>query len=107
MLFLKAYALNKQAALMSASWGKFQMMGFNHHMIPGVTSVEDMVKKYSESEKWHFRGLVGFVNSNPRLLKALKNKDWVTAALAYNGQDALLPGNEYDKKLEAAYNALK
>jgi hypothetical protein len=104
---LRAYALDKNAALMSASWGRFQMMGFNYNMIPGVKSVEDMVRKYSESEKWHFRGLVGYVNSTPILRKALKEKNWATAALSYNGQSALLPRNAYDKKLEAAYNALK
>ena len=104
---LKAYALDKRAALLAASWGRFQLMGFNHATIPGVSSVEDMVIKFSQSEKWHFRGLVGFVNNNTTLRNALRNKNWTTAALSYNGANALSPPNLYHKKLEEAYNAIQ
>src|SRR5690606_25532725 len=51
---LKAYALNKSAALKSASWGKFQIMGSNYSDA-GYSSVEEFVREISISEKNHLK----------------------------------------------------
>jgi hypothetical protein len=99
---LKAYALDKTAALKSASWGRFQLMGFNWKTVPGVTSVEDMVMKFGASEKWHLRGLVGFIKSNSTLRNATINKNWLAFANCYNGTGH----QNYDVLMENAYHAI-
>lgn|GEM_PF-1617670 len=100
---LRAYALDKKAALLSASWGKFQLMGFNYATVPSVTSVEDMVRKFGASEKWHFKGLIGFAKSSASLRRAIVAKDWPRIARGYNGPNY----GDYDVKMEAAYNAIR
>ena len=60
----EAMALDEEAALKSASWGRFQIMGFNHAAC-GYDSVQDFVAAMEESEDEHLqafflgRGVVG------------------------------------------------
>src|SRR5262249_29124035 len=49
---IEAMACDRTAALESASWGRFQVMGFNYQ-VTGISSVEDMVEKMYESEGQH------------------------------------------------------
>jgi len=94
-----AMALNRDAALRSASWGRFQIMGDNCKAA-GFASVEDYVAAMYESEGKHLDAFVSFVKSS-KLDGALREKRWADFAKGYNG-----PGyaeNQYDKKLAAAY----
>ena len=97
----KAIAVDKESALQSASWGMFQVMGFNWKVC-GYASLRDFIICANRSEKDHLDMFVGFIKSNNKLLTAVRNKDWPTAARIYNG-----PGykkNNYDVKLAQAYS---
>ena len=50
----RAIALDEEAALMSASWGKFQIMGFNHHLV-GFGTVGEFVKAMKKDVSIHTR----------------------------------------------------
>ena len=96
----RAIALDREAALKSASWGAFQIMGFNHG-VAGFEDVESFVARMCESEGTHLRAFVHFVLANRTMAAALREHRWADFARRYNG-----PGyrkNHYDEKLAAAY----
>jgi len=95
-----AMALDKDAALESASWGRFQIMGFNHKTC-GYDNVHDFVADMNESENKQLLAFVNFIKNNPLLHKALKAKRWSVFARLYNGP--AYAQNAYDKKIEKAY----
>lgn len=95
----EAIALDKIAALKSASWGKFQVMGFNA-IDCGWTDVEAFVADMYKDEGEHLRAFLGFVKAN-NLIKYLQTKDWAKFAFGYNG--AGYAENKYDKKMQEAY----
>lgn len=99
----KAYGLDAEAALKSASWGRFQIMGANF-AAAGHGSVQAFVLALSRSEAEHLCAFASFVGANKAMHAALKKRDWAAFAKAYNG-----PGykaNDYDGKLQKAYHAL-
>lgn len=98
---LKAYSLDPDAALKSASWGKFQIMGANYKAA-GYASVSDFVLDMSRSEKNHLKAFVNYINADSRLKKAMVNKDWLGFACIYNG-----PAQKgYDVRMRDAYDAI-
>jgi hypothetical protein len=99
----EAYALDPEAALQSASWGRFQVLGQNFPNL-GMANAHQYVSKLSISEKDQLDAFVGFVKAN-HLDTALKNKDWATFAAGYNGSG--YAANQYDTKMANAYNQLK
>lgn len=98
---IRAYQLVPGAALESASWGKFQIMG-RWHAQAGYDSVESFVKAISVSEKNHLAAFVSFIEADERLARAVVDKDWLRFALVYNG-----PGQDgYDLRMKEAYERL-
>lgn len=101
---LNAAALvNKEAALRSASWGLFQIMGFNHRLC-GFSSVQDFVDAQKESEANQLNSFCQFMK-NEGLVLFLKGLDFAGFARRYNG-----PGyaqNQYDVKMRKAYERCK
>ncbi|EIY9331746.1 TPA: N-acetylmuramidase family protein [Escherichia coli] len=95
---LRAYVLDKQAALKSASWGKFQILVSNYQAA-GYSSPEEFIISISESEKNHLAAFINFIKSNPVLLRAIRDKDWLNFALCYNGQSQ----RGYDDRIRANY----
>jgi N-acetylmuramidase len=95
-----AMALDIQAALDSASWGRFQIMGFNHQKA-GFTSVETFVNAMFESESRHLDAFISFLQATG-LADPLREKRWADFARGYNG--AGYAANQYDVKLKAAYD---
>ncbi|MEO6594993.1 MAG: N-acetylmuramidase family protein [Planctomycetota bacterium] len=96
----EAYALDADAALRSASWGRFQIMG-NNFIAAGFSSSPEFVKAMARSEEEHLRAFVSFVRNGSSMAEALRRQNWAAFAKAYNG-----PGyakNQYDTKLAAAY----
>jgi hypothetical protein len=96
-----ACTLERAAALQSASWGMFQIMGFNYALC-GVGDVEAFVARQRAGAAEQLQCFAHFI-SRKVFLSALRVKDWAKFAAAYNG-----PGyaaNQYDKKLAAAYSA--
>jgi len=94
-----AMAISPGLALMSASWGAFQIMGFNY-ALAGYRSVEAMVADFAEDEEAHLQAMATFVLRSG-LDDELRNHDWRGFALGYNGKE--YAKNGYDRKLEAAY----
>ncbi|MCX8959405.1 N-acetylmuramidase domain-containing protein [Erwinia psidii] len=97
----KAIALDKNAALQSASWGAFQIMGANFKAA-GYANVEDFVKAM-QTLQGQLDAFVSFIKNTPPLQNALQNKNWATFAKTYNGPKYLK--NEYDTKLANNYQA--
>jgi hypothetical protein len=95
----RAIALNRDAALRSASWGIGQVMGFNFK-VAGFKDVEKMVAAMTESESKQLEAMANFI-VDKKLHKALKSHDWASFALGYNGSK--YAENKYDTRLAAAY----
>lgn len=93
----EAMNLDLESAWKSASWGKFQVMGFNHS---GWTKVKDFVFAMFESEAQHLKSFLSYCKDRG-LVAHLKKKDWAAFALGYNGSG--YAANKYDVKLKAAY----
>lgn len=99
----RAFRLDPSAALQSASWGRFQIMG-EHYATLGYASPQAMVQALARSEDEHLRAFVRFLKAHPAMLRALQRKDWAGFARAYNGKG--YKKNAYDAKLKAAYDRL-
>lgn len=95
----RARRIDESSALCSASWGAFQIMGFNYGKC-GFQSVKAFVDSQYRNEKEHLKAFVNFIESS-NLLDDLKNKDWPSFAKGYNGP--AYAENKYDLKLEEAY----
>lgn len=95
----KAAKLDRNAALQSASWGIFQIMGFNYQLA-GFKTLQDFVNAMYKDEDEHLKAFVNFVK-NSDLASALKNHDWAAFARGYNGAD--YRQSQYDTKLAQAY----
>ncbi len=95
----RAMELDETAALKSASWGKFQIMGFNHHIV-GFDTVQNFVAAMETGEAAHLAAFVQYVRT-AGLTPSLRRLDWAGFAYAYNGPD--YAANDYDGKLALAY----
>lgn len=98
-----AIELDRRAALMSASWGRFQIMGFNF-ALAGFVGVEEFVAAMQESEARHLEAFVQIVRSFD-LEDELRRKDWAGFARIYNGQS--YRANRYDHKMREAYRRFR
>jgi hypothetical protein len=100
----KAMTLDRQAALMSASWGGPQIMGFNHKLA-GFSTVDAFVDAMMTGSRAHLMAFVNFVK-NSGLAPALRQITGVHAsavpfARGYNG--AGYAKNEYHIKIARAF----
>ncbi len=113
----KAKKLNPKAAVYSASWGLFQILGENlTHFIKGrgYKDHEEFEAKQHESEYYHFLDFLTFIKTKKIRGKALieyvseqnnGNYDWESFAFGYNGSG--YKQNKYDTKMKAAYEKFK
>ena len=97
---LLAMSYDTEAALESASWGKFQIMGFNYYRCYYQT-VEDFVQDMFKTEREHLKAFLNFIDSSG-LTQAMRDKDWDKFARKYNG--ASYKVNRYDERLKRAYH---
>ena len=95
----RAAALDREAALCSASWGAFQIMG-NNFVACGFTDVETFVAAMIEGEDRHLAAFVAFLKSQ-KLDRHLRNHDWARFALGYNGP--AFRKHRYDDRLASAW----
>lgn len=95
-----ARLIDDTAALESASWGAFQIMGFHWQRL-GFASVQDFVAAMNASESQQFGAFVRFIETDPALFKALKARKWADFAKLYNGPN--YQRNLYDIKLQRAF----
>jgi len=98
-----AVGLDREAALMSASWGKFQIMGFNHGLC-GFPHVQEFVNEMCKDEDSQLRLFCEYVK-NSGLSKFLRNHNWDNFARLYNGPE--YRKNMYAEKLQIAYEKYK
>lgn len=95
-----ARLIDDTAALESASWGAFQIMGFHWKRL-GYGSAQDFVTAMSADESQQFDAFVRFIETDPTLYKALRARKWAEFAKLYNGPD--YQRNLYDIKLQRAF----
>lgn len=95
-----ACLIDETAALESASWGAFQIMGYHWQRL-GFPSVQAFTAAMATGEAEQFEAFARFIETDPALLKALKARKWADFAKTYNGPD--YKRNLYDVKLERAY----
>jgi hypothetical protein len=99
----KAIALDREAALQSASWGIGQVMGFNYE-VAGFTTMDAMVEDMVKDENAQLLAMANFIKGN-NLAGALQRRNWVSFARGYNGSE--FKKNEYDTRLAAAHAKYK
>ena len=99
----QALKIHDESALLSTSWGLFQIMGFNFRAC-GFNSVHDFVTAQKESEANQLTAFCEFVRSQGHL-PYLRKKDWAGFARRYNGP--LYAENQYDTKMQGAYERCK
>ena len=91
------------AAYASASYGAFQIMGFNYPLV-GFPSIDSFVAQMYTHEKAHLAAFGKFCEAN-NLIRHLISKNWAAFAQGYNGSE--YQKNKYDIKLANAYNKYK
>ena len=98
----QARKINADAANASASWGMFQIMGFQYQLC-GFKTVAQFVSAMCQSERSQLLAFCRFITKNPQMHGALQAKKWATFARLYNGSE--YAKNQYDTKLLNAYKA--
>ncbi len=98
----EAYGLDPEAAVASASWGLFQIMGMNHARC-GFPTATAFVADMSKSHVRQLMAFEAFVRSGG-LADELQRLDWEGFARGYNG-----PGQveRYGRLMREAYNRIK
>lgn len=99
----QAASLDRDAALMSASWGKFQILGENYKQA-GFDELQDFINAMYRDESSHLKAFVSFIRNDSRLLTALQKRNWATFARIYNGPS--FAEHQYDVRLASAYRKL-
>ena len=99
----EATNLDREAALKSASWGRFQIMGFNYKLC-GFSKLQNFINAMYHSEKSQLDAFVKFIKS-VKLQDELQRLDWHGFSRAYNGKNYWK--NNYAERLEKAYNKFK
>lgn len=96
----RAAKLDRDCALVSASWGAFQIMGF-HSRTLGYPTLQAFVNAMYSGESAQLDAFIRFIKADPVLVRALKGLDWAGFAKRYNGP--AYAKNKYDEKMSDAY----
>lgn len=96
----EARKIDEDCANKSASWGMFQVMGFNYASC-NCTSIKEFIEKMETSGEQQLLLTLYFLK-NRDMIKYLVNRQWANFAKAYNGSG--YTANAYDSKLRTAYN---
>jgi hypothetical protein len=95
----RAQSLNWVAASLSASWGKFQILGSNFAAC-GFTDIRSFVAAMKVSESTQLQAFVKFIQ-NEGLDDELRTQSWTEFARRYNGRRYAEHG--YHLRLAAAF----
>ncbi len=101
-----------EAALMSCSWGQFQIMGENWKEL-GYTSVFDFVDQMQQSESLQLEAFIRFIefktgiiaDKKVALIDALRASDWHSVFTLYNGTNYKKLG--YQAKFQKEWDHLE
>jgi hypothetical protein len=101
----RAEGIQREAALESASWGLFQIMGY-HWKSLGYDSIDAFVESMGRHERDQLDAFCRFLMTKKdtrgrTLAELLSHKDWTAFAYSYNG--AGYRQNAYDDKLREQY----
>jgi LysM repeat protein len=96
---VKAYQLDKSAALQACSWGKFQIMGFNFKDA-GYVDVFSFVKDMCTGDPAHIKAFLKFAKSNSILLDGLQTENFEKIAEGHNGAAWRSINSNYASSLE-------
>ena len=98
----KAHGLDAEAAVASASWGRFQIMGMNYARC-GFAKATEFVADMAKSEVQQLKAFEAFVRAS-NIMDELQRKDLEGFARVYNG-----PGQveRYGRLMREAYARLK
>jgi hypothetical protein len=94
-----AMVLDRSAALQAASWGKFQVMGFNHRACRHG-DVDGLVRAMVSGEPAQLAAFVAFIKAN-KLDDDLARCDWNGFARGYNGSAFAQHG--YHRRIALAF----
>lgn len=95
----QAVAMDRTAALMAASWGRFQILGENYRSA-GHPTLQSFINAMYASEAEHLDAFIDFVRSEG-LAVHLANLNWEAFAAGYNGPEHAK--NQYAPRMAAAY----
>jgi hypothetical protein len=95
----EALVLDPVAAVQACSWGKFQVMGFNHNGWPDPISFARAMQMSETNQLKAFEEYCKTRGTIPHL----KKKEWAKFAELYNGTN--YKKYKYDTKMEAAYKS--
>lgn len=91
--FYRAEALDQEAALLSCSWGMFQIMGFNFEVcgfnnkaLSKQQNLLNFVKAMHKDEGEQLKAAGFFIKASPEIHHSLQIGDWYGASI-YNGLD--------------------
>lgn len=99
----KAERISKEAALKSASYGMFQILGKNYGEC-GIKDVISFVRLMNTSSHWQLQLFVNYIVKR-NLAKYMKNHQWDNFAYYYNGPS--YQKNNYAKRISQEYIKLK
>ncbi|EHU1559147.1 DUF3380 domain-containing protein [Acinetobacter baumannii] len=107
-----AQNIHPESALMSCSWGQFQIMGENWKEL-GYQSVFDFVEQMQTSESLQLEAFIRFIEwktgtvneKKVSLLDALRAEDWSTVFSLYNGPNYKKLG--YQAKFQREWDHLE
>ena len=99
----KALAIHEKAAACSASWGLFQIMGFNYEACR-CKNAREFVEKMCANEGGQLDLFTEFLKFNG-WDNYLRTLNWTEFARHYNGPQ--YAQNKYDEKLQKAYMKYK
>ena len=99
----RACVIHHGAALRSAAWGLFQIMGFNHTLC-GYDSVYVYAASMQMNQDYQFDAFIRFIQ-NTKLDIPLRKLRWTDFAWQYNGRR--YKENRYVERLEVAYSQAK
>jgi len=99
----RAMAINEGAALCSASYGLFQLMGYQYSKC-GYDTVKEFYEDMCKGEATQLNIFCNFIKAS-HLDDELREHKWTEFAILYNG--AGQAKNKYSIKLENAYNKYK
>ena len=95
-----AESIDKECAWQSASWGAFQIMGFNYQ-VAGYKNITAFVIDMKAGTSGQVQAFINFIKGK-HYDRFLKNKDWASFAEGYNGPKYK---DDYAAKIAKAYNS--
>ncbi|MFP6560832.1 N-acetylmuramidase family protein [Paraburkholderia sp. B3] len=105
--FVRATNLDLDAAIMSCSWGGFQVLG-EYYESCGCDSPIELVNEYMKGVDAHVLMFEKFMKKEKALaIHGLANKKWEEVASSYNGTKWKIHNPNYAADLEEFYNELK